>query len=411
MIGWGQGKMSMDEINEVIDYAGTFGIEVIPSLELCGHMEKILSLEPYSEYSEMGGVLDGDRRECQKFVSELLEEALQFFPSEYIHIGGDETWFLGRGKSLNRYRVFKGPEIYVRLHKMLIEKVLSCGKIPILWGDMLLGGYVDKGVSEVWREVIDERIWEKCIIANWDYAPSREESFREKIETMEKRGLTQWVSPGLHDANKFYPNIESAEQNVTSFLQAGRGTNGFLVTSWGDDGRESLYSHILPLLFIPRALWNKSSWEKEWEEVSRESKGIISARKLFGNKVLSTTHKMFLYSNPYLRKYDGNFEKVKDDYEKAISVEVSLPEELAMIKELYTLCHQKYTGGVPPQRYISLAKRYRDVWLKERKPYGVERIFGRLWYTAGLTECSLPQMSRDAAAGSKFEHIVEPNHG
>jgi hexosaminidase len=145
-IGEYRGKLSEEELKEIIEYGNKLGIEVFPSLELSGHMEHILSLPEFYKFSEWHnpreGCLDLSNKEAREFAYELLNEVIDFFPCKYIHIGGDETWALGRGKSLNKTWTFEGPRLYETHHRRMIEIVKKAGKEPILWGDMISGMYL-----------------------------------------------------------------------------------------------------------------------------------------------------------------------------------------------------------------------------------------------------------------------------
>ncbi|MGC9219587.1 MAG: family 20 glycosylhydrolase [Athalassotoga sp.] len=179
-IGKRRGRLTQEELEETIDYGKAMGIEVFPSLELTGHMEHILSLPKYHRFSEWHrpseGCLDLSNEQARKFAIDLLEEVVDFFPSKYIHIGGDETWALGRGKSLNKGWEFEGHKLYEKHYDRMIKVVKAHEKIPMMWGDMLTGMYLSREESEKWQEVLKSKIWDEASIANWDYS-SNEKSF------------------------------------------------------------------------------------------------------------------------------------------------------------------------------------------------------------------------------------------
>ncbi len=114
-IGGLRGRLQEKELREVIEYGERLGVEVLPSLELSGHMENILTLPEFKSYSEWHNPREGclalGDPEAREFAYSLLEEVLELFPSRYIHLGGDETWALGRGRSLNRTWRFEGPRL------------------------------------------------------------------------------------------------------------------------------------------------------------------------------------------------------------------------------------------------------------------------------------------------------------
>ena len=92
---------SHDQVREIIDYAAARGIEVIPEIDLPGHMQA--ALVAYPELGCTGGpyevwcrwgiskdVLCAGKESTMKFLEDVLSEVADLFPSRYIHIGGDE---------------------------------------------------------------------------------------------------------------------------------------------------------------------------------------------------------------------------------------------------------------------------------------------------------------------------------
>jgi len=95
------GFYTQDEIRDVVAYAADRGITVIPEVDLPGHM--LAALTAYPELGCTGGpyevwgrwgvaddVLCVGREKTFEFIEGVLTEVLELFPSEYIHIGGDE---------------------------------------------------------------------------------------------------------------------------------------------------------------------------------------------------------------------------------------------------------------------------------------------------------------------------------
>lgn len=96
------GFYTQDEVREVVAYAAERGITVVPEIELPGH-----SVAALAAYPELGCVGEGyevrrnwgieddiycaGKDEVFTFLQDVLSEALELFPSKYIHIGGDEA--------------------------------------------------------------------------------------------------------------------------------------------------------------------------------------------------------------------------------------------------------------------------------------------------------------------------------
>ena len=95
------GFYTQDEMREIVAYAAERNITVIPEIDLPGHM--VAALAAYPELGCTGGpyevwtrwgvaddVLCVGKEETFTFLQDVLTEMMDVFPSEYIHIGGDE---------------------------------------------------------------------------------------------------------------------------------------------------------------------------------------------------------------------------------------------------------------------------------------------------------------------------------
>jgi len=410
-IGAHRGRYTREELREVIEYGAALGVEVFPSLELLGHMENILSLPPYTRLSEWHnpaeGVLNISSEEARDFGLSLLEEVLDFFPSKYIHIGGDETWALGRGKSLDKTLTFEGPRLYEEYTKLLVEVVRKRGRVPMVWGDMITAAYLRESERGLWRRVLESPLWRDAVVVNWDYTPRGVEHFKKSVEELGNMGLRQVVAPGLWNWNRFYPDYVTALENLRNFLTVAReepSVEGFLVTAWGDDGSECLFSHLYPLILAAMEIAEGvGNWEEKWLALTGEDRAVLEVRKVFGKvdtvvkeyssrwgfwlpkHILLKTRAMSMY-----RRYlpQELFERVRIDLEEAVmkAESVALPQDLQFIKEFYKACLKALDDKVMTSDYIDLAKLYKEQWLSERKPQGLEEVIGKFWRAAGLVE-------------------------
>lgn len=95
------GFYTQDQIREIVKYAAALGIEVVPEIDLPGHMRAALA--SYPEYGCSGGpytvwtrwgvadeVLCAGKESTMQFLEDILGEVTELFPYEYVHIGGDE---------------------------------------------------------------------------------------------------------------------------------------------------------------------------------------------------------------------------------------------------------------------------------------------------------------------------------
>lgn len=96
------GFYTQEECREIVKYAADRYITVIPEIDMPGHM--LGALAAYPELGCTGGPYEVQRRwgvfadilcagkeKTFQFVQDVLDEVISIFPSEYIHIGGDES--------------------------------------------------------------------------------------------------------------------------------------------------------------------------------------------------------------------------------------------------------------------------------------------------------------------------------
>ena len=96
------GYFTKEDIREVIAYAGERMIEIIPEIEIPGHESAMLAAYPEVgcgkvpvEVVTTGGIFDNlicaGKESSFEFVTKILDELMELFPYEMIHIGGDEA--------------------------------------------------------------------------------------------------------------------------------------------------------------------------------------------------------------------------------------------------------------------------------------------------------------------------------
>ena len=174
-IPYGEGMWyTQDQIREVIAYAAAKGITIIPEIDLPGHM--LAALTAYPELGCTGGpyevwtrwgisddVLCAGNEKVYEFLENVLGEICELFPSEYIHIGGDECpkvrWEncpkcqakirqLGyKDKDGHKAEHFLQSYVMARMEKFINSK----GKRIIGWDEILEGEVAPNATIMSWR--------------------------------------------------------------------------------------------------------------------------------------------------------------------------------------------------------------------------------------------------------------------
>ncbi|KYG78013.1 hypothetical protein AWW68_04395 [Roseivirga spongicola] len=169
-VGDGQpygGFYTQEEIKEVVAYAQERQVTIVPEIEMPGH-----SLAALAAYPELGcapgpyevgtqwGVYDDIYCPSEKtfeFLEDVLTEVMELFPSEYIHVGGDEAPKTAWKKSALAQQVIKreGLKDEFELQSYFIqrmEKFLNAnGRQLIGWDEILEGGLAPGAAVMSWR--------------------------------------------------------------------------------------------------------------------------------------------------------------------------------------------------------------------------------------------------------------------
>ena len=154
------GYYTQNDIREILEYARQHYITVIPEIEMPSHSEEVLAAypqlscsgEPYKNSDFCVG-----NEETFTFLENVLTEVMELFPSEYIHIGGDEA---GKSawktcpkcqKRMKDEHLANVDELQSYLiHR--IEKFLNNhGRHLLGWDEILQGGIAPNATVMSWR--------------------------------------------------------------------------------------------------------------------------------------------------------------------------------------------------------------------------------------------------------------------
>jgi len=152
------GFYTQDQIREVVAYAAERHVTVIPEIDMPGHM--LAALAAYPELGCTGGpykvgtrwgiyrdILCIGNEKVYTFIQNILDEVLPLFPSQYVHIGGDEAP-QDRWKECPRCKDLNQSDFTRTVAKMIKAK----GKRVIGWEEMMNDNEIDKDITLMaWR--------------------------------------------------------------------------------------------------------------------------------------------------------------------------------------------------------------------------------------------------------------------
>lgn len=187
-----EGYYTKEDIKEIVAYAKSRFIEVIPEIDLPGHSTAILAAYPHlschkepleveSKYGILKNSVCASNDEVYNFIYDVLDELMEMFDSKFIHIGGDEIRFRNWKNCISCKNLMKKENLksYKDLSRYFTNKVASYlrekNRTPIVWNDLInkksnyniiLQHWTPYKKKESIKEINDDRL---AIISNFFY--------------------------------------------------------------------------------------------------------------------------------------------------------------------------------------------------------------------------------------------------
>lgn len=258
--GWEKNSIHVDnaegdiltkaEIRTLIDYIENRGMRVIPEVPLLSHSDYICLAHPELRERKEDPYPDtycpSDPRSYD-IAFDILDEVMEVFDSEYIHIGHDEYYTSGL---CEKCRDTDPAELYANDIKRLHDYLAVHGRRTIMWGEKLLEAYLPNGHPIGGTGVPGRipRLWQ--------------------CRDMLPRDITMlhwyWSFGDHHDSvyhDRGYPVVFG---NFEPYLcenyraRVNNGINGGFVSNWGSFGVMHMQRNLqyIALIFAAAAFWS-----------------------------------------------------------------------------------------------------------------------------------------------------------
>ena len=227
-----------EEIRELDAYCRERFIELVPNQNSLAHFHRWLKHDRYRPLAEVPGGIDHpfckepepfslcptDPRSLE-LIAELYRQLLPNFSSKLVHVGLDEPMDLGTGRSKAACEERGKQRVFLDYLRSIRELVHEHGRELQFWAEWILA-YPDY-VAELPRDVI---------AMEWGYEASH--PFEEELSLLSSAVSRHYVCPGTSSWNSIGGRTSNALANL---MRAGRvgfaaGSEGFMITDWGDNG-------------------------------------------------------------------------------------------------------------------------------------------------------------------------------
>ena len=234
--------LTPEQHRRLLEVARENFIDIIPLQQSFGHLEYVLKLPEYQhlrEIPEAPGEMCPLREGAYELAASLLEETARLHPdSRYLHLGCDEVWSLGQSNECKASGKSRG-RIAIEYINRLAEKVVTLGKIPIVWHDMMADVWRGGEMGEAGNYDDLALLNKNLVVAIWLYSPDRVNLVAPKLmEALHAHGIRTIPCSAVRASDRCgmqnYPCIEQRLRNIDTWCEliANSRCDGMINTNW-----------------------------------------------------------------------------------------------------------------------------------------------------------------------------------
>ncbi len=270
--GYMRGRYTDDELRHLDAYAHALGIELIPCIQLLGHLATTLRWRANADLADTANVLMEGVPQTEAFIRDALTQVKRCFTTKRVHIGMDETHDLGVGKHLDTFGYEERSVIYFRHLKLVAAIAAEMGLRPMMWSDMFprlaaqqqkLSKFGDYDVRVKLTPEIAAQMPANVDPVFWDYYHDNEAFYAQNLEMHRLFAGETIFAGGIWCWGGFAPQFTRSLHNTLPALDACRkaGTRQVIATIWHNGAECSL------ILCLPHlALWADYDYTGSYDE-------------------------------------------------------------------------------------------------------------------------------------------------
>ena len=298
----GQEHYTQDEIRDLITYAATRHISIVPEIDIPGHTYAILRIHP--EYlcqnidtTAWGRHLRTDVMLCASVPSvyelcnDILGELCTLFPSPYIHIGGDESLISKNWGQCPRCQGLKAQLGYTSDDQIMgyffshfWDMLRTKGKKPIMWVEMdnirppatrYLFQYPQDVTLVTWRNAMTPKAIQltaesgnQLIMAPGEHCYFDYPQYKGDLPETNNWGMPILTLQNSYQWNPSYPQLNQPNDHII----------GVMGTLWGEaisDINRAFYMTYPRALALAEAGWSIPD-NRQWDSFKTRIYPILS---------------------------------------------------------------------------------------------------------------------------------------
>jgi hypothetical protein len=227
-----EARFTQDQIREIIAYGRERHIDVIPCLELYGHLHELFRIEKYADLADFphGGEFNPSNPAVKALLDDWVDQFVQLFPSAFVHIGFDETWQIEKAAKKEGVRATPA-KLFVEQLNNVANRFEQHGRRVMAWGDIMVK----------YPEIVAQ-LPPDIIAVPWYYEATPDPEYRRWLVPLVAKRVPHVVATGVNNWGEILPDFNAAFENIDTFLAAGRKSQalGLMNTLWTDSQQNLL---------------------------------------------------------------------------------------------------------------------------------------------------------------------------
>ena len=239
-------RYTQEQVARIIDYARQRHVDVVPCVELYGHLHDLFKIERYADLAVLPHGQDFNPLDPRvlPLISDWVDQLATLFPSPFMHIGFDEPYDLEKSSALTGV---SSGKLYLDQLTRVVSLVKQHGKTPMFWADTL-------NVLTKHPEIIPA-LPKDIIAVPWHDFP--EKDYSPWFAPLAAQHIPEFVSTYIHNCLSIFPEFNLSFTITDGMLAAGRkfGASGVMMNFWTDDNQDLFRMALAGMAYGPAVSW------------------------------------------------------------------------------------------------------------------------------------------------------------
>ena len=224
-----EARFTRPQIESIVAYASERHIDVVPCLELYGHLHDLFRVEKYSSLADFphGGEFNPRDPRVMRLLTDWADQFSSMFSSPFVQIGFDETMQIQQAAE-QQGKGTTAVDLFVEQLSNVSHLFEQRHKTVMAWADIM-----------VKYPGIIAKLPPGTIAIAWYYDPSPDPGYHRWLDPLIQHRIPYLVAPGVNSWSEIYPDYNITFANIDTFIAAGRrsGALGVMNTIWTDDAQ------------------------------------------------------------------------------------------------------------------------------------------------------------------------------